>query len=145
MTAILPNNILRRMDPADRAKLGKAGRTAAEVLERGEARAERELQRQIEQWLGLKGYPFYRQRMDRRTTGKVGTPDFLVCVRGRFVAIECKVGRRELTEAQSRELTSVYLHEGYAVVATSLQDAMTICRLAEDVADTAAQRAKGEV
>ncbi len=142
MNAALPDNILRHMSKSDRAKLGKAGRTATEVLERGVVKAERDLQTQIEAWLRLKGYAYFRQRMDKRSTAKVGTPDFLICVRGRFIAVECKVGKGQPTEAQSRELTRVYMNEGYATVAKSLQDVITLCRLAEDAADTAAQNAR---
>ena len=35
---------------------------------------------------------------------EVGTPDILACLRGRFFAIECKVGDNGLTPIQQRRL-----------------------------------------
>lgn len=77
----LPNNILRRMAKEDRLALGKGGMTAEEALKRFEARSEKEVQGQIDSWLRLKGIWFARSRMDKRTTGRRGTPDFLFVAR----------------------------------------------------------------
>ena len=44
--------------------------------------------------------------------GRVGIPDIICCVGGRFLAIECKAGKNTLTERQKRELDDIYLAKG---------------------------------
>ena len=48
--------------------------------------------------------------------GLSGTPDFLVCYRGRFVGIECKAGKNKPTALQVREIESIRHAGGVAVV-----------------------------
>ena len=72
----LPDNILKRMSPTDRKRLGKSGRTSEDCKRDQERVSEREIHRQIEQWLNSKGIVYRHDRMDRKTTGTVGWPDF---------------------------------------------------------------------
>lgn len=72
----LPDNVLKRMSPADRKRLGKSGRTGDDCKRDQEHVSEREIHRQIEQWLNSKGIVYRHDRMDRKTTGTVGWPDF---------------------------------------------------------------------
>lgn len=39
--------------------------------------------------------------------GRAGVPDFIVCHRGKFVAIECKAGKGKTTAPQDRELAAI--------------------------------------
>ena len=39
--------------------------------------------------------------------GNSGVPDFLVCLRGRFVAIECKAGGGKTTALQDKHLADI--------------------------------------
>ena len=39
--------------------------------------------------------------------GNAGVPDFLVCIAGRFVGIECKAGKGMTTMLQDRELEHI--------------------------------------
>jgi hypothetical protein len=39
--------------------------------------------------------------------GRAGVPDFIVCHRGKFVAIECKAGKGKTTALQDRELAAI--------------------------------------
>lgn len=48
--------------------------------------------------------------------GRSGVPDIVACVRGRFVAIECKAGKNEPTELQKREIKNIQTAGGIAVV-----------------------------
>ena len=48
--------------------------------------------------------------------GRVGIPDFIACVNGTFLAIECKAGKGELTALQERELLNIEFAGGVAVV-----------------------------
>lgn len=48
--------------------------------------------------------------------GRSGVPDIVACVRGRFVAIECKAGSKEPTELQKREIHNIQTAGGIAMV-----------------------------
>ena len=49
--------------------------------------------------------------------GRAGVPDFIVCHRGKFVAIECKAGTNKLTALQANEIEAIRRANGVAVVA----------------------------
>jgi hypothetical protein len=102
---ILPTNITRCMSESDQRAV--MGATVNEAREKAIAKDERELQRDIANYLRLHGLWFTQSRMDRRASNTVGTPDFLLAYKGRFVAWECKVAwatklRREQAEARDR-------------------------------------------
>jgi Holliday junction resolvase len=48
--------------------------------------------------------------------GRSGVPDFVCCVKGRFVAIECKAGLNQPTALQLREIDSIKKAGGFALV-----------------------------
>jgi hypothetical protein len=87
---VLPTNILSRMSPADQRACSPTGRTPAETRAAAVAKDERELQRQIGSYLRLLGIWHVQSRTDRRTSNTLGTPDFLLAYKGRFVAWEAK-------------------------------------------------------
>ena len=82
----------------------KAFRIPPSAASVAEDLAEKDLQESFSQYLRMRQIPFFRQMMHKRSTAIVGTPDFIVCLppEGRFVAIECKVGRNDLTDEQKR-------------------------------------------
>ena len=49
--------------------------------------------------------------------GRSGIPDIIGCYKGRFVAIECKAGKGQLTALQARELGSIKAAGGFVFVA----------------------------
>jgi len=55
-----------------------------------------------------------------------GTADILACFRGRFIAIECKIGRNKPTPAQSAFLDMVRDAGGAAIVAYSVDDVQNL-------------------
>src|SRR5687768_11329105 len=99
---VLPESTLRCMSPEDRRQLGKGGLTAAEATAKAEARNEKELQRQIYQFLRQRGYVAFRSRTDKRTTNNIGTPDFLLSVHGKSVALEVKTATGKTSPEQDR-------------------------------------------
>lgn len=101
---ILPNHILEKMSPEDRAVLGKAGMTKAEAEARFIAKSERDLQKLIANELLRRGIWFHRAAMHKRTTGTLGTPDFLFVVRGIPCAVEVKFARGKLRDDQVRAI-----------------------------------------
>jgi hypothetical protein len=48
--------------------------------------------------------------------GKSGAPDFLVCLHGRFMGIECKAGKNTTTPLQEKNLRQVERSGGIALV-----------------------------
>lgn len=48
--------------------------------------------------------------------GRSGVPDIVACVNGRFLAVECKAGKNKPTALQVREIESIRLAGGVAVV-----------------------------
>lgn len=64
------------MSPEDRQARGKAGRTHEECRRQQAEISEKEIHRQIDQWLRSKDIVFQHERMDGKTRGTVGWPDF---------------------------------------------------------------------
>jgi len=48
--------------------------------------------------------------------GRSGVPDIIACVRGHFVALECKAGKGRTTALQDREMERIQAAEGSAFV-----------------------------
>lgn len=48
--------------------------------------------------------------------GRAGIPDFVCCIKGRFVAIECKSGLNEPTALQRKELRAIKESGGITLV-----------------------------
>lgn len=65
------------------------------------ATSERQLQDNISRLLRSSLIVFFWQRMDRRTTGVVGTPDYLFAVNGHACAFEVKMPGQKLTPEQT--------------------------------------------
>lgn len=87
---IIPEHFLRLMPEADRRAMGKAGMTIPEIADRNAAKLEKQIHDQIEAYLRIQGITYRHDRMDRKTTGTVGWPDFTFAVNGAPVAIEVK-------------------------------------------------------
>jgi hypothetical protein len=64
--------------------------------------SEKILQRQIAELLHRHGIVVFYQRMDRRTSGKTGQPDFLFAVNGQAIAWEIKTETGRLSLEQER-------------------------------------------
>ena len=47
---------------------------------------------------------------------KSGVPDIICCIKGKFVAIECKAGKNKTTAIQDKNINSIRLNEGIAMV-----------------------------
>jgi Holliday junction resolvase len=48
--------------------------------------------------------------------GRSGVPDVVCCVKGRFLAIECKAGANKPTPLQEREINAIRTARGIAMV-----------------------------
>ncbi|PWT88671.1 MAG: hypothetical protein C5B54_10210 [Acidobacteria bacterium] len=65
-----------------------------------EIKSEKELQDQIEGHLERANIVVIRQRMDKKTTTAVGTPDLLFALKGQATAFECKAKGKKATPDQ---------------------------------------------
>lgn len=125
---ILPENILKHMSKADRAKLGKGALLASEANAIVLAKKESQVHKEISQWLNLHDIFFFHSRTDRRATTTNGTPDYAFLwpfglekiVHG--VAIEVKVGGNKLSDEQEKVMWKMRDNGWVYYVATSLQD-----------------------
>lgn len=121
-TGILPQNIVERMTPADRAALSQ--KSSAELREAAIAKDERQLQNQIANYLRLHNIWFAQSRMDRRTSNTVGTPDFLFCYEHYFVAWEVKCPwSQNLRAEQAKARDGIMAQGGDWRLITSLAEA----------------------
>lgn len=90
-----------------------------DAKERHQFNREKELQREIYQWLIFHEYYFEWDAMHRRTSGRRGRADFRICVAGRWLSLECKVGDGTLTREQASEAARLRKSGGlFAVVRT---------------------------
>jgi Holliday junction resolvase len=56
--------------------------------------------------------------------GRAGIPDIICCVRGDFLAIECKAGKGRTTALQDREMDRIREAGGYALVVYDCEEDM---------------------
>lgn len=99
ITGPIPEHILKLMPPEERPP-GKAGKMAEEIAVEQAVKSERQLQDNISRLLRIRGIAFFWQRMDRRTTGTVGWPDFIFAVDGYACAFEVKMPDNHPTKEQ---------------------------------------------
>jgi hypothetical protein len=120
-------NIINRMAPADRAALGK--KTSAEMRAAAAVKDERELQRQLANYLRLLGVWHVQSRMDKRTSNTVGAPDFIFAYRGAAVFWECKCPwSRALRPEQAKAREAILAQGGEWRLITTLAEAQAHLR-----------------
>ena len=64
--------------------------------------------------------------------GTAGIPDIIVCHRGRFIALEAKVGKNQPTKLQTVTIEQIRKAGGTAAVVRSVADVKTIISELED-------------
>ncbi len=62
---------------------------------------------------------------------KAGVPDILACYRGRFIGIEVKLPGKKASEIQKQNLEMIKSGQGFAIVATSTEDAKALLKTIE--------------
>ena len=129
---ILPERILKRMDPKDRPP-GAAGLLAAQAIDKAGTKLEREEQKTFRNWLLLQKsegrLTFGWSRTDKRTTRELGELDFRVYApNGLTLHLEFKSARAKPSAEQADEIDTLDRlgHQVY-IVATA-QEAIEITR-----------------
>ena len=63
--------------------------------------------------------------------GTAGIPDLIICYKGRFIGLECKVGRNTATALQQQTIRQILKAGGYAVVVKSVGEVKAIIQAFE--------------
>jgi Holliday junction resolvase len=64
----------------------------------------------------LKQYSVYYFFPATHGYGRSGVPDIVCCIKGKFIAVECKAGANTTTALQDREINRIRTAEGHAMV-----------------------------
>lgn len=73
----------------------------------------------------LEQYAIYHFFPAANGYGRAGIPDIVCCIKGRFLAIECKAGKGRTTALQDRELQRICDAGGEAIVVYDTPEAYT--------------------
>jgi len=119
---ILPEHVLRCVAPEDRAKLGKAGLTAAEAADKCAARAERNLQSEMVQYLNYQGIAVLWHRTDKKSHATVGWPDLTFCKDGVPWGIEVKTDAGRVRPEQHECMRQMAMNGWQVAVVRSFQE-----------------------
>lgn len=85
---------------------------------------EKEFQQQVAAYLKGKGIYFETDWMHKATSGRLGRPDFRMCIKGRFCAMECKTKSGKLTVDQYQCLQDIEKSGGKATVVRCMAEVM---------------------
>lgn len=110
-STIIPERMRRLMAPETRKEMKLP--TSVEAQTKLDHKREKELQENIAALLRQRNIWFRRNRMDKRTTGPVGEPDFIFAISGKAFAFECKLPGREMT-AEQRACRSAMMESGWS-------------------------------
>ena len=86
--------------------------------------SERDLDKRVSRYLTRHGA--YWIKTHGGQYGRVGIPDFIVCYRGKFAAIEDKTETGKVSKMQAYEMDRVRIAGGQAIVARSIEDVTTL-------------------
>jgi Holliday junction resolvase len=92
---------------------------------------EKELQKQVEDYLRARGWfvwrsPHVPRRPGHNSQGTKGEPDIKALKFGNFLAVETKSKGKKATDEQELFIAGIEAHGGRAVVVYELQDLVTI-------------------
>ena len=131
---LLPAHVLKLMNRADRARLGKAGRTPEDIEALVHHRLEADLQGQICEWLRMREVEYIKPDMRKRSRMPPGWPDFTFAWRGVPCGVECKVRDEEPTQEQRTQHARMAANGWRIVVARTLMDVIELTRRVDDFA-----------
>jgi hypothetical protein len=98
--SVVPEKFLKIMDPKDRQRLGKAGRTQKEIAHANYVKSERKIHDQFISFLRRHELPYVHSDPTKKSSIAPGHPDFLV-TRGRIgIYIEFKIPPHQLSTVQ---------------------------------------------
>lgn len=99
---IIPERLLKLMTPAERKRLGKAGRTMDDIEIERAAKSEAELQCQLRSLLALRGIVAMSPKCGKASGILPGWPDITFAYRGIPCVWEAKFGQNDLQDVQAQ-------------------------------------------
>jgi len=114
----IPYEIARLMSLEDLQAIGAASYAQAEA--RGDARRERDLQRQCEAFLQYRG--IWYLHLSHRAREQAGWPDLVFCVAGRPVAVELKSATGKLSDEQRECLAGLQANGQHVYVCRTFEE-----------------------
>jgi hypothetical protein len=92
---------------------------------------ESKVKKAVKQWLNARGAYYYMPVTNGM--GRVGAPDFIVCLAGRFVGIETKAPGKKYntTPNQDREIQWINKAGGFAIVVDDVNQLEVLAPLLE--------------
>jgi hypothetical protein len=133
-SVVLPRNILDKMSERDRREYAlhvgypNTALTSAEVEQKATAQAERELQKQIRQFLNLRDILFICPAMFRKSQLPPGWPDISFVYRGVPILWECKSFAGKLRANQEHIITELVRNGWNFRLIRSLEEARSHLR-----------------
>lgn len=123
---IYPERFLSRLSSDDRKLLGQ--QTSAEAVAKYIRRTEKQEHKDFSNWLKLNRVLSRSDRMDKRTSGTVGWPDYELFHQGKVLFLEFKVAGNKLSLEQEA-IISRLTGEGFIVaIPQSAAEAIRITR-----------------
>jgi hypothetical protein len=122
LPAVPSEGLLQSLPPEERKRLGRAGMTKAEAQAKYAAGRERELKSDVIKEVRRRGGWEYDQPMSKKTRGRPGVPDLIICYRGYFLAVELKAAGGTMSQEQAQEAVAIRKAMGRFVLAYSVND-----------------------
>ena len=93
-------------------------------LKKNGKKEETNLQRKVQEYLVSKGA--YEFKVHGSAYMKAGIPDIISCYKGRFIGIECKVGKNKPSKLQEEHRNMILTSGGIHILAYKLEDVIKI-------------------
>ena len=93
-------------------------------LKKNGKKEETNLQRKVQEYLVSKGA--YEFKVHGSAYMKSGIPDIISCYKGKFIGIECKVGKNKMSKVQEEHRDMILSAEGIHILAYKLEDVVKI-------------------
>ena len=93
---------------------------------------ERDIVAAIKKYLSSLGNDVFFWKEHGGPYGTSGVPDIIICYKGRFIGMECKLPDGRLTELQKRSIDKINRAGGIARRVESVADAMAVIQQADD-------------
>ncbi len=93
---------------------------------------ERDIVAAIKKYLASLGCGVFFWKEHGGPYGTSGVPDIIICYKGRFIGMECKLPGGRLTELQKRAIEKINRAGGIARRVESVADAMAVIQQADD-------------
>lgn len=93
---------------------------------------ERDIVAAIKTYLASLGRDVFFWKEHGGPYGTSGIPDIIICYKGRFIGMECKLPNSHLTELQKRAIRKINEAGGYAARVESVADAQAIIRRVDE-------------